>query len=331
MTAARKLLSELVSRHPDWPARMLARSAYSMMPEAWRDLEACRTEVRKILGLKGKESRATAIFPRNLRQAGDDWRKYIPKPKRTIDDWGPVQLDGASRNLVISDTHFPYHDRVALSLAIRYGQKEKATRVIINGDWADHYADSHWQTDPRERDFADEIKQGRSGLQGIRVAFPNSEIIYKAGNHDERWEKFLMVKAPELLGLEQFSYQSIYGLDELGIRFVSDMRPIRVGKLNILHGHEYRYSIQNPVNPARGLFLRAGCHSLCGHFHQTSQHSKPTLEDHLVSCWSTGCLCELHPRYMPLNNWNLGFAFVTTNKSGAFRVDNMRIIDGKVW
>ena len=50
-----------------------------------------------------------------------------------------------------------------------------------------------------------------------------------------------------------------------------------------------------------------------------------------MACWSTGCLCDLHPRYMPLNKWNHGFAIVDLDTAGGFSVRNFRIIDGKVY
>ena len=112
---------------------------------------------------------------------------------------------------------------------------------------------------------------------------------------------------------------------------MGDKRPIRLGKLNVIHGHEYRFSISNPVNPARGFFLRTKTHVLGSHFHQPSHHSETNLEGCMISAWSTGCLCNVHPEYSPINNWGQGFAFVVVDKEGAFRVENLRIVGGKVW
>jgi hypothetical protein len=203
--------------------------------------------------------------------------------------------------------------------------------ILLNGDIADHYSISRWQTDPRLRDFPGEINAVKFFLKGLREQFPKARIIYKHGNHEERYDKFLQLKAPELLEVEQFSWKSIFGLDDYGIELVTNKRPIKLGELNVIHGHEYVFQISNPVNPARGLYLRSKVHCLGGHFHQTSQHSEKNLEQSVVSTWSTGALCDLHPEYRPLNPWNHGFAFVETDHAGAFRVDNLRIVDGEVW
>jgi hypothetical protein len=109
------------------------------------------------------------------------------------------------------------------------------------------------------------------------------------------------------------------------------MRPIKAGKLHIIHGHEYKFNISNPVNPARGFYMRAKTHVIGSHLHQSSQHSAKALDGNVISTWSTGCLCGLHPRYKPLNDWNHGFAIVAIDQRGGFEVDNKRVMNGKAW
>jgi len=168
-------------------------------------------------------------------------------------------------------------------------------------------------------------------LATLREGFPKARLVYKLGNHEERYERYMSVKAPELLGVAEFETQHLLGFANLGVGLVRDKRPIRLGKLNVVHGHEYSFPIANPVNPARGYFLRAKTHCLGGHLHQSSQHSEKNLEGKVVSTWSTGCLCDLHPDYRPLNNWNHGFAFVEIDKAGAFHVENLKLIDGEIY
>jgi hypothetical protein len=113
--------------------------------------------------------------------------------------------------------------------------------------------------------------------------------------------------------------------------YVTDKRPIRLGELNIIHGHEYKFAISNPVNPARGLFLRCKAYAMCGHFHQSSYHSEKNVEQNKIATWSTGCLCDMHPDYAPYNNWSHGFAFVETFADGKFEVQNKIIAHGRVF
>ena len=231
--------------------------------------------------------------------------------------------------LVLSDIHLPYHDRTAVQTALEYGRDHKADLILLNGDIADCFSISRWETDPRERDFAGEVQFVRDFLGLVRNLFPRARIIYKLGNHEERWIRYMRLKAPELLGLGELDFNTVFWLDRFKIELVDTSAPIKVGELNFLHGHEYRFAISNPVNPARGLFLRAKTHTACGHFHQVSQHSGRSLDDKLTSCWSTGCLCDLHPAYRPLNEWCHGFMFAEVDKAGAFDVQNRRVFGNK--
>lgn len=77
--------------------------------------------------------------------------------------------------------------------------------------------------------------------------------------------------------------------------------------------------------------MRAKANVLCGHNHQTSEHSEPSMEGKIVTTWSTGALCNLRPSYMPFNKWNHGFAVVHVFNDGGFNVDNIRVMDGKIY
>jgi hypothetical protein len=138
--------------------------------------------------------------------------------------------------------------------------------------------------------------------------------------------------APELANLAKNlpTITSLMHLKRRGWSYVTDRRVIELGKLQILHGHEYPTPIIGPVNPARGAFLRAMECVMVGHHHQTSEHTAPTLSQKMITTWSTGCLCDLHPAYARLNKWNQGFAAVEVDSKGRFNVDNLRVLNGRV-
>jgi len=102
------------------------------------------------------------------------------------------------------------------------------------------------------------------------------------------------------------------------------------GKLPIIHGDELWTSLTNPVNPARGLFLKAKDLALCAHHHQHSEHTEKDILGRQITCWSMGCLCELSPEYMPINKWGHGFVIVEKEPDGEFEMSNKRIWKGKV-
>jgi len=331
-SAAAEVVAHLVTEFPTAPALTLAKRAYREHPELWPNLEACRSAFRGQLGVMGEKKRKQTPDKKHYRKprpAG--WTDVIPEALVQLGEWKAVEVPGPHRALILSDVHLPYHSMEALQLALEYGEKRKPTLILLNGDLFDFYAISRWETNPKMRDFPAEVRAGKFFLGGLRKRFPKARIIFREGNHEERWEKYLRLKAPDLLGLPDFEWESVYGLEEFRIERIGDKRPVRLGELNTLHGHEYVFAISNPVNPARGLFLRAKCHALCGHFHQPAQHSEKNVEQKLVTTWSTGCLCDLTPEYRPLNPWGHGFAFVEIGKDGSFAVDNLRIVNGKVW
>jgi len=44
-----------------------------------------------------------------------------------------------------------------------------------------------------------------------------------------------------------------------------------------------------------------------------------------------GCLCDLHPEYARINNWNHGIGRVETNEAGDFVVINFPLIANKMF
>jgi hypothetical protein len=103
-----------------------------------------------------------------------------------------------------------------------------------------------------------------------------------------------------------------------------------IGKLNILHGHEWRKGF-SPANPAKWLLTQSGANAMCGHWHKTDETTNKDVEDGIKAAWTVGCMCNLHPKFMPLNNWNHGFAIVNLLKDDNFSVENKRIINGKIY
>lgn len=324
----------LLEKFPDAGSLTLAKMALKQYPLLFTSVESARKVFRRLRGAHGEKNRKDCVDKTHYREPqkpGDPFGE-IPVGKTHFEDWEALQIDGPARVLVLSDVHIPYHDKSAFVAALRYGKSAGVDTVLFNGDLGDFFTVSFWEKDPRQRDLANEIDVQRECLRVIRNGFPKARIIFKEGNHEERWERYLKVKAPELLGMKEFQIPAVLQFSNVGIEdYVGEKRPIRLGLLNVLHGHEYRFAISNPVNAARGLYLRAKAHALCGHFHQRSEHSEKSVEQSKIATWSTGCLCEMHPEYGPLNNWSHGFAIVDVDKEGKFNVQNRMISGGKIF
>lgn len=325
------VVSQYIKRFPKAATQTLARIAYKENPSLWVTLDACRHSFRYVRGADGSINRVKAAVRglTRMQQAPGDPFGRIPVP--ITDGWHAVPFRGPMNALVLCDLHIPYHNAKFIDTAVKQGKHYGCDFILLNGDIMDCYAASHWQTDPRERNFKRERDKTREFLHYLRGQFPKARIVYKLGNHEERYESYMMCKAPEMLGMPEFDFAKLLHFEELGIECVRDKMPIRLGKLNVIHGHEYRFAIQNPVNPARGLFMRGKVNALCGHFHRSSSHSEKSMEDKVVTCWSVGAGCGMHPDYMPLNSWNLGMARTEVDCAGAFRVNNLRYVDGEMY
>lgn len=242
----------------------------------------------------------------------------------------PFTVDNSGQWLVISDIHIPYHDRTTLELALKEAKRRRVVGVILNGDILDCHELSDHDKDPRAPRYVEELQTGKQFLGWLRKQLPNARIIYKQGNHEDRLERYLIRKAPVFFGLEAVTTPALLGLNQHGIEWVADKRIIMLGKLNVIHGHEYRGGVSSPVNPARGLYLKARSVAMAGHHHQTSEHHAKDIRGRAEAAWSLGCACYLQPAYMRFNGWNHGFAFTDLYEDGDFSVENKRVLNGKI-
>ena len=325
-----KIAREWRTKHPDMPTLKLARIIYAKDSVAYKSIEDVRSTLRYIEGKQGIQAKA-CIKDKSF--VKDEERPKNPYSLPTSDEtkYEPYVLKGHKRLLLLSDIHVPYHSVDALTAVFDYAKKNKPDAILLNGDTLDFFGLSRFCKDPRKRHFAAELQAFKELIDVIKKNFPLAKLYFKVGNHEERYMHYLWMKAGELVGVEEFELERIISSRANGITIISDKRIIRANELNIIHGHEFASGFFSPVNVARGLYLRGKTNAIQGHNHQSSEHTESNMNGKITTTWSTGCLCELHPEYMPLNKWNLGFAMIEldTNKRD-FEVKNMRIVNGKI-
>ncbi|ADO44932.1 metallophosphoesterase [Hydrogenobacter thermophilus TK-6] len=246
----------------------------------------------------------------------------IPEPLDK-NDRGPYRLKGYRRIGVISDVHFPYHDKTALKTALKKLYELEIDTLVMNGDIVDFYSVSFWERRPDRRNLQKERELALMAFDRIRKIFPDAEIIYKEGNHEERLARFLSRKAPELYDIEELQTDTFLRLKDFGIVYVKEKRRIEAGELDIIHGHEYRSFAS--VNIAISYLRKSFRNILIGHFHRRQEDTKKDIRDELSGAWVVGCLCDLKPDYSPNNEWTHGFAFVELFENKHFQVRNFLI------
>jgi len=314
--------------YPKHSIRALASLIYKSHPTVFKSYEDARSAVRYRRGKAGNKnlSKVKRTNPKHIMK--EQAERSMPMPKSLAKPRKPYNLP-KGKTLILSDVHIPYQDDKAVDTALEFGDTYRPDNILLNGDQLDFYAISRWEKDPEVRNLPAELQHGRQFLAHLRERYPDATIIWKNGNHEERWEKYLWHKAPELCGVPDFEMQHIMRFSEYGVQFVHGRQKIKAGKhLTIIHGHEIPGAF-DPVNFARTLQMKLGVCSMAGHKHKTSEHSSKTGDDKYVTCWSIGTLQEMHPDYMPMNQWNHGIATVDLDGND-FTVQNYRIINGKV-
>jgi predicted phosphodiesterase len=295
------------------------------------NVEDSRTKLRYIEGKCGKRNlnwlknkdcvmqKNRPLNPYNLPESYEEERKpYIL----------PVHCNNI---LLISDLHIPYHNIPAVTIALDYGKAQKVNTIFINGDLIDMHQVSRFEHDVKKRSIKQEFDATKEFLKQLRKAFPKASIYWLKGNHCVRWEKFLHAKVREIWDDDYFYLEERLQLNQVKVTILDDKVLVKAGKLSITHGHHIFKGVFTPVNPSRGAFLRAKQSLIVGHLHRPSHHPETDLDGNIISCWSTGCLCELRADYSPLvGNTMHGFAHIEIEKNGDYTVKNYSIINGKL-
>lgn len=227
---------------------------------------------------------------------------------------------------ILSDIHVPFHSLEALTCAIKYLREQEIDCLYLNGDTFDQYSISRHERDPDLRDYPREIEMCRNFLQKLRDIFPLIPIYFKAGNHENRHQRYLNQQAEEFAQLQELQFEQFFRLDSLDFKYVPDWQGMEMGDLLVLHGHEL---MAGGMNPSQTTFNKTFCNTLIGHVHRTTSTIKKNGFKKFIHSYSTGCLTHLSPKYYPFAQHNHGFALVEI-EDGKSKVQNLMIKDGKI-
>ena len=320
-----------LEKDPEVPTMTLAKKLVKSHGEVFYSIETTRSCIRYVRGETGvaKRKKKGITKPAKKRRVNAPAGNIVPKADKAPEKVDPVELKLKGRGAIMNDIHFPFHDEEALTSAINHSVKVGATDyLILNGDIMDFYQASSFSKNPNTRDLKGELDMTCQFLKDASKIY--DRVIFKLGNHERRFQSYLFANAPEIANLKCLTFAQLFKAHELGVQIIQPQQIMHVGKhLTILHGHEFGRSFFNPVNAARGAYMRAKNNAIVAHLHQTSDHTSSDIRKNVVSCWSAGALCDLTPPYAPINNWNHGYIEIEVEKND-FEVSNHRIINGKV-
>lgn len=322
---ANRFLTQFLSDHPDLPSRTAARIAYKDNPVYWPTLNACLNMVRTIRGAAGERNRKQQKLPPTKALPGIG----MPTPFKEFEHPEFFEVNEKGRVLVLADVHVPYHDPKALQAAVTWGKNNKCDTVLLLGDALDFHGISKFEDEPEKRNLAKELQKYREFFAWMRQEFPKARIIFKEGNHEERYDAFMKKKAYELLGVEQFALPKVLDLEKRGIEHVNEKRKIMLGKLMAVHGHELKLS--SGQVPARVLFNKLICNAIAGHIHKTSTTTITTALHHQITTYTIGTLGSTRREYAVINQWDQSFGQVDVANDGAWELNVKKVIRGSVY
>lgn len=218
--------------------------------------------------------------------------------------------------LVASDVHIPFQDDDAVDAFLEYVRVTQPKAVILNGDILDMFMLSRF-TKGEGRNPLEEISQCRALLASLRKLCPDSDIFYVIGNHENRLEKYVLNKAPELASLVEDVF-TILKVEDFKIRGCASVtvNDKVVFKHGTLLGNKSGLSAIKEMENAYMSGCTGHTHRLCKYIARKSGKKFFWVE--------TGCLCSLNPEYMINPNWQQGIARLDF-KSG--KVHNAKIIE----
>ena len=230
--------------------------------------------------------------------------------------------------LNIPDCHIPWHDKAAytvmLTIAKDLNEKVKPLdQINIMGDFADFHGVKLHPKMPYEMSLKetlrDEIRQVYLAVKQLRDMFPEAEINYIEGNHEQRLQRYLVQKAPELFDF--VTLPELLKFDTLGIRYYPYGRGQLVQCLDTdyhLRHAPYNAGKHTAASTAHNKGISLGF----GHTHRKQSYTFKTAMNQEISCYSMGWLGdETAPifNYIDTDNWSKGFQIV-------YSVDGLPII-----
>lgn len=234
---------------------------------------------------------------------------------------------------VINDVHIPNADSKVLELCLSFLKRKeiKIDEIILNGDIVDCNILSVFDRSPYSPSSIDlEIEELEKFIKELQKITP--KITYISGNHEDRvrryiWKNEAIHKLGQDRGIQvsKLSFDTLYGLDKLGVKYLDYGDGVWLGKLWCTHGDVIR---KHAGYGARGMFEKQGVSTISGHSHRVGRYSHTNRGGSYAS-WENGCLCSLNPEYLKgVPDWQQAFAIVhVSDKTKMFNVQQIDILN----
>ena len=191
----------------------------------------------------------------------------------------------------------PTHRPEVMDGFLQVMKKEQPNVIIIGGDAIDLPEVSKYDLD--SNDFNDTMQLCINGLHKyfsrLRADNPNAEIIHLRGNHEMRFNKFMIRNAMPLFGVKPAnmpeswavnSYPFLLRLDELGINYV-DKYKIN-DRLQTMHGE-----LAHKGSTASMYLARYAISTLFHHDHRRGSERRVFPDGTAIEAFGFGCQADV--------------------------------------
>ena len=259
-------------------------------------------------------------------------------------------IQGGFRRLD-SGLDVPTHDPHALDIALQVIRDVQPDQVILNGDNLDFPSLGRFaQEAGLNGTINDTLNHMHQFLATIRATSPASKIVYIAGNHELRLQKFLMGNAPELATLRQANGERVntvpflLNLASLDVEYISGYPAGKywlTDDLKVVHGN---IAAKRGGATAAKYLAEEDTSTIYGHIHRREYGERTHGSRHsgrYVVAASFGCLADITggvPSYHSgvdertdepvrhIEDWAHGLGYVEISKaSGKFALQQIRI------
>ena len=273
------------------------------------------TRVRKELGITPSSS-----FP----------PRYIPSHAAKARHHEAEIADGVV--LIGSDAHYWPEDKTPTPTAhrafVHMCTELRPFAVILNGDIVDgarvsRWDAMHWAEYTDRPTVADEIGACQRRLREIAEAAPGAARYWTLGNHDSRFERYLIAQAPEAIGVHGTRLKDHF----------DEWTPAMSVWLN--SGTEnacvVKHRFKSGVHAAHNNTVTSGVSMVTGHLHslKVTPYSDYRGTRYGVDCGMLGSPYGMQDLYAEDNpvNWRSGFAVLTFVGGVLLPPETVQVID----
>ena len=239
-----------------------------------------------------------------------------------------------TRSGILNDVHAPWHDPKALDLVLDIFEDQNLDRIIFNGDILDFYnVNSHGPKHPDiQTTLENEISWGIEFVDYVRKRFPDAELVWIDGNHEDRLSRFITDKCPAFFNM--FQLPKMLRLHELGYVYVEYNERYQLESTDLYIQHSPPSYGENLAMTA--LKKKFDQSHVYGCSHRIQHACKTGSSGRVYNVWANGWLgsTELsleHKRVFRYTknheNWQQGAMIVTCVNEIEYFVEQFQIVN----